>query len=391
VTDPEQRPTPPDPLDELLGRAEWPEPEPSAHDRMVSHWRMLRAFGMRRSPWRRRAVRAAMLVAAVVLIACGGWLVFRPGGQQLIAPIEDERPTERLVEHTPTVEPIEAEDANPQPTQTPNARPANAYERLLVRSIERRRTLPPRVAPTTANERLQQYLAGHLELGQLTEDTGRSSPDLERLAITQISQSSPEEQHKLIALLREIGGPASVPAFVELSDAEATHDAAFDAILELADADTLLQLAYRHQDAEMRSRLCQELLARNEERAIAAFLQLVMDPAQRQIALEGLDTEATLPIDLLFRFMRSSDPSRRLAAAIVLGRIDRPEVTERLIAVARSQFNRQEALVALLVDRDRRAQEFLALAQRDQGFFAAVNSAHVQLQLISHRFPGEGS
>jgi hypothetical protein len=59
-----------------------------------------------------------------------------------------------------------------------------------------------------------------------------------------------------------------------------------------------------------------------------------------------------------------NDPvvERRIAAALVLGRIDGPVLTQRLIAMVAADQNRREAMIALASSRGKEARAFVEQA-----------------------------
>jgi hypothetical protein len=75
--------------------------------------------------------------------------------------------------------------------------------------------------------------------------------------------------------------------------------------------------------------------------------------------------------------------ANRMAAARVLGRIDGEETSERLIAMVLDDFNRREALLALVASTGEEAAAFLARAEQDISLAAAVHAAEQQFRSFS--------
>jgi hypothetical protein len=205
----------------------------------------------------------------------------------------------------------------------------------------------------------------------------------ERKLLELIDDVPAQQQLRIIRVLEHVGSSASIPLLMELSRFEETQGDAVRALTVIADVETLAGLARGESNVESRQQFLAELLSRQHEEALAAYLDSLMDRRTRDSALAVLDEQTMPPVRLLFGFMRGPDYSRRMAAAIVLGRLDQPDVTEQLIRLTRSHFNRQEAFVGLLVSPDERAGRFLSIAHQDQTMIAAVTSAQLQLQHLS--------
>lgn len=89
------------------------------------------------------------------------------------------------------------------------------------------------------------------------------------------------------------------------------------------------------------------------------------------------------PLDLLFDCLEGPVVERRLAAALVLGRIRRDDVSWRLRQYVVENVSRQEALVGLLARGDEAARATVDQARDDTQLAAVVNAAQWQLESLN--------
>ena len=379
-------------FDQLLGEADWPDPDADAVNRLHRHWWSLRVTKGTGVSQTRFLVRVAA-VAAVIVLAVGSWWLLRtdPAPGLPVAPVVPHPGPAQIADDadtgnrtTPDPDTGDVADDEVVIAESTNSRPATPYELLLVRSVERRSQEPPVEAEPVVESPIEQFVANP------DADTAAfvASLDVDRAAFEQellemIENVPAEQQSRIIHVLEYVASSASILPLIELSRSEETRRDAVRALTLLADVEVIAGLASSEFDEESRQQYLAELLSRQNEEALTAYLDLLMDRPTRNSALAVLDEETMPPVRLLFGFMRGPNYSRRMAAAIVLGRLDQPDVTEQLIRLTRSQFNRQEAFVGLLVSPDERAGRFLSIAHQDQTMIAAVTSAQLQLHHLS--------
>jgi HEAT repeat protein len=198
--------------------------------------------------------------------------------------------------------------------------------------------------------------------------------------LARLRSASVEEQRAITWLLSQLGSQRSVPALLDLSKSKEIHAAAVQALAFLADDVTLARLVRDEEEPALQRALAGKLLARSSPQSVALYLDLLSLPSTRPSAVAVLDELSHPPVDVLFAFLNSAEASRQLQAAIVLGRLDGPQITQRLIEQVQWHVNRQEALVALLASSGMEAHRFVTSARNDQTLFAAVNSAEFELQ-----------
>lgn len=386
----------PDPLDRLLQSAAWPEPEPERVARLEQRWRWLSRARARR---KRRSRAVAWLAVAVGLLAAValGWRLLRPSGKsEGTAPgwqtVATEQPPPQTAEQEPiTQRPQDEPLVNDLPQVRPEkvdslapSRPATAYEALVFRSITRNRRL---AVQEPADDLLELALRRRLsdseaDLDEVAKPLLAARQSYERALVWQVQDASGPRQVAAIELLGCVGSRQSIPLLIELSRRAPTHAPAMRALARLADPDTLGQLASLETDAKLQQELMAELLGRQDRRSVAAYLTLVSTRSTSQPALAALDCVQSAPAELLFEFFDAPQQRQRVAAAVVLGRLDDPEIPRRLIQMVAHDVRRPEALVALVASSDQEALRFVALAERDPMWMGSVHAARHQVHTM---------
>ncbi len=137
------------------------------------------------------------------------------------------------------------------------------------------------------------------------------------------------------------------------------------------------------QQAALRQQIA-ALLAQNDLRSVEAFLRQVADRRTSADALDCLAAAPNPPVELLFRCLRSPRAAQRTAertaAALALGRLNRPEISRRLIAIILRGTDRREAMIALLSSSEPTARQFVADAERNRMLSATLWNAKRQFQ-----------
>ena len=384
-------------LDDLLPTAAWPEPRPGWRERLQRRWSDL-------SPARPPTARWAPIVgvatiAAGLLLAASLWALARqrPPERPEVAPaVPPEQPRPPAPQTAEAPEPVGSGDAEAD-NQTPSlargvpphpedrvvsSRPATTLERLVFEQVTERRRSPPG-APDV------ELLNAAIEL-RLTEPD--ADPDAlcrplvearvayERLLVEEIQRTVGPRRAAAIDLLGRVGTGRSVPVLARLAAHPQTHAPAVKALALLADSQTLAALAASEPEEGLRQHLLAALLARGDAHSMRFFLEFVRRPEHVASALAAVDRVANPPVGLLFELLDSPQQTRRSAAALVLGHVDRPEVSQRLRQMVIHNVRRREALLALAGSPQPEASQFVALAQRDPSLAALTRAAQYSLK-----------
>ena len=177
-------------------------------------------------------------------------------------------------------------------------------------------------------------------------------------------------------LLAACGSEHSAPALLQAARHDELQDAALAALEQVIGLDALAQAIPQTPDRQVRAALLNRLLTADSPAALRGYLQAASDRALRADALAAAMACRQLPVERLLAAFDDDDKSIRLAAAVVLGHVDGPQVAERLIAVvSRREHPPVEAWVALLACRDPSANRFLAQASQQPRWLGQVNNA----------------
>jgi HEAT repeat protein len=400
-----------DPLDDLLQKASWPEARLEQLERLERGWK--------RTVRRRKIVPIASAAAVVLIPAIGvvGLLAIRDNGrpaephttqqhtvEQRIA--EQPQPTSAVVAHSPEPDrPQQVAVVPSQPAESPAqiAVEPTAYELALAR-IHRRQIAAiqgatkhatkqapsPTVEPDPIAGAIQR-LINEPELQSQSIAQGlalkipRAEAKLQRLLQTAASNplETPElraaKRHAALRLLGTLATRDSAPLLLAaLRDKESPVEVV-EAVARLCSIEQLSARARTEVIAERQSVWLAALLERGSPQAVDEFLNLVVHPATSAASLAAVSGVKHAPTDALFSVMHSPSIKMRIAAARVLGTLNDPAVSKRLIELALNSSTRSQALVGLMSSSDPVAKQFLAYARQDLSLAAAVRS-------ISHRY-----
>ena len=173
---------------------------------------------------------------------------------------------------------------------------------------------------------------------------------------------------------RERGAAAAAAA------AAAAVSATAPAAPPTVDPAAIAAKARRTNDAVQRRQLLAALIDAGES-SLTAYLEFAADPATKADALAALRSATTRPVDALFAQMRSPRADLRVAAASVLGEINGPQVTQKLIGMIAAEENRREAFLALASCRGEEARDFLRRAAQSEALSSFARSAMAQTEV----------
>jgi len=341
-----------DPLDRLLQQARWSEPREAAEARLTQHWRQAWLARQRRAMLLRRAAGLA-IAASLLLAAIVGWRQLHPADKPLA---QTDRNNDAVVTSDDGIAPRSPVVAMPpgppakQPfmTSAQRRRAALEKEQAIVRAAVERLAADPKLNPVETATALAQ-------------ETPRSGRHL----VVLLRTGNDAEQTTAIRLLTALGDPAAVPALVQAAAVPALHKTAIASLAQLADSATVAELASREASGDLQRMLLATLLSRGDARSFQYYLSFVQDDGLGEIALAAADLVKTPPMEMLFATLESTLETQRIAAAHVIGRIDGPAATRRLIEMIDQGISRQEACVALLSSRGEEAARYVSLAQRN--------------------------
>lgn len=356
----------PDPLDELLRQATWPETPPAALHRLEQTWDAI-------SPVRRRILGpVAVAVAAVVLIAGAGlaiWLSrptklrptpvvitqLRPHSVEVVMPVVFAPRAPNPLE----LAAIEAESA--RPPVLPAKKAVAAIDEALLASLRDNRGDLSVLAADLQSHVSPQTLQGELR--------------------RQISDVRNPARATAIRVLGMVGSPQSVSFLLPPLQDPQVRPAAMQAICRLSDVSTLARLIPSAKDDAEKSQLIAAMLRRNPAESMPEFLRLVENLQTRQAALQSLDELDHPPTQELMAALGAANMADRFAAARALGHIDGPHTTAELVGRIEENRSRRECIAALLLSRGKEAKTVVAEARQSPRLQPLVRALQSELQL----------
>jgi hypothetical protein len=240
------------------------------------------------------------------------------------------------------------------------AKKKRAAVQAIVRAAVKRLATDPKADPATVAETL------------------RSAPlENEARLVPILTSGAPPEQLAAVRLLGQIGSSAAVPSLLQAGVDPRLHSAAIGALSRLADTPTIDVIVWQETNSELRRTLLAGLLARGDLTALGNYLSYVQSDTFGETALAAVEMVPQPPMEMLFGFLQSPSELNRLAAARVIGRIDGPATTQRLIAMIEQGTSRQEACVALLNSRGEEAVNFVKNARANPMLASLLQTASV--------------
>jgi hypothetical protein len=148
------------------------------------------------------------------------------------------------------------------------------------------------------------------------------------------------------------------------------------------DARSLAEAARQEEEPRRQREALAELLRCDDAAAVSLYLQFVVDPMSRDVALEALADVKEPPVQAFIDDLGNSRVAIRFAAARVLGRIDGPVTTEQLVWLIQRNKQRREALAALLYSGGPDAAAFLDDARRRPSLAGTLRAVEMQMQTV---------
>jgi HEAT repeat protein len=216
------------------------------------------------------------------------------------------------------------------------------------------------------------------KVGGAARSASLASRNAENILLRRLSRARPDRRHALIQLLATCGSARSVPALVEAARRTDLRDDALRALEQVLTLESLAQAVPMTHDRAVRAALLDRLLTADSPAALRGFLQITSDRGLRPDALAAATNCRQFPVEALLAALEDESKHVRLAAALVLGHVDGPQVAQSLIAIAsRRDGAPVEAWVALLACRDAAADRFLAQASLQPRWLGQVNNARI--------------
>jgi hypothetical protein len=266
-----------------------------------------------------------------------------------------------------------------------HGRPATAQERFLFTALMQKRNSQTRRITASDVASAIAVLTSHPDSDPtgLIEQHHLDAADAERLLLRQLSRGDDEHKHAVLKLLSVRGTSASIVPLVQLSHRKEFRDAVLDTLQQAVGYQGLAQAACCTPNAQVRAEIFRRLLG--HEDGVDAYLSLVQNAALRAGALDSAKELSPDILNSLLTRLTCEDRDVRLAAALVLGHVNGPLITQSLIdVVSRNPGSSEEAWIALMNCRGPQAQYFLASATVQPRLLGPLNRARAYWARMIH-------
>jgi hypothetical protein len=379
----------PDPLNELLAAARWPEVGAERLARLEQSWAKQQALlpalpRVRR--WSRVAIRLVAISAAVLLAVGIVWWTSR-GGNDL--PLIEERGNEIARDETrpaPVERPIPRRPDAAVLASLTNSRPPTELETAMFRVWESRQ----RKAAWQQDDAVEKAIAAirNREAIDEAQIAAAARPLLSRRAYSErrLLESAlyfdGSRRDAALRLLAFVGTNHSVRGLLPLVENERVKSAAVATLLRIVPAERLAARAQRERNLHVQRTMLSALVIAGDERSIGTFLDCTAHRTTRAAALQVVAAAERLPTAAFLGWLRSSHATRSAASAAALAHAHDPAAIEAVVALAQSRNAPPSALVALVGSEQPAARTFVAAAQQSP-LVAAINEAQYQWRVLA--------
>ncbi|MEX0937733.1 MAG: hypothetical protein WDZ59_07710 [Pirellulales bacterium] len=327
----------------------------------------------------KRTVRRSLALAASLLVAVSivGWASRHDlGGQDVVeAPQPAVQTAPPAIRPSPETPQIDVDVPAPSIGREPTALEQLVFYSHSPRGVDRANES----LASVVDDLIEQVQTGQADPQSAVDDAAVSTAEIERELLRRLVRSKDGEKLTLMKILAAGGSMKSMPALLRVSRSAAHRDEALATIEQIVGPEGLARVVRQASNPQVRMILMQRMLADGSDESVAAFLSLVQDPARRAEAFSAAGSANSFPTETLFALLRSDDQRIRLSAALVLGHVNGPDITRKLVVlVSAEQSAPTEAWMALLACRGELAEKFLNYATGRPQLLGHVNQARVQ-------------
>jgi hypothetical protein len=360
--------------------------EPSAEQlaRLEAFWRQ-----RSRAERRRRLVGRAAAMAAC-LAAVGGALAWMMREAPHEAPaVVVQRQSPALPESKSGGRELNTGESpqladSPAEVSTPSSplagRPATEYERFMFALSTQQSVDAQQVRLKSAVDAAISQLVDQPETdaAAVAEVNSLEGPNAEQLLLERLTGGSEPEQAAVVRLLSTCGTTRSTPALLALGGGESLQANVVQTLETIVGVDNLAGAVRQAPHRGLRTALLRRMFTAGSDEALRGFLSLIPHKTLGAEALTVADGVDQPPTGALMKLLEDDAKPARLAAAVVLGHMNGPEVTAALIELVTDRPSASaEAWVALLACRGESADRFLAVASQEPRWLGHVNNARI--------------
>ena len=390
-------------LDKLIHDSLQAEPSRQQLARIEDFWReqskAVTSHGTRRLRRFCRPKYWAAAIATTIMVAVATSLCLwmqepsrEPVATKLPTPIE---PTVSGNKHVGEPKVVVAAESQPKDDSPSAGRPPTAYERIFFAAATRKSVAAEQSSMIakidTAIGKLVLDPEDNVE--QLAKSLRSTQCDTEGLLLRRLLRSKDDRKRAVMQLLAVCGTRRSTLHLLRLSKREAFRAEALTAVERIVGVEQLAQLASQTDNRHVRAAIYERLLGADSEPALRGYLFLVSSEAYGAEALAAADTVSGPLLQRLLDLLKDKDEGVRLAAAMVLGHANGPEVADALIELVTTKkdppsspaesWNPTEAWIAIMACRSRQTEEFLSYVQCQPKLLGQFNRAMARLAQIT--------
>ena len=370
-----------DPLDELLRQAEWSEATPLQVARLEQQWDRVRPRRDRRWMIRVTAFAASLLIGFLA------WQAVTHEPRELAT--NDLQQPEAPVVTPPEPQSLDVDSvAETKAGRRPDhsiGRPATKLEVALANVAIQQADRDRRIRET---DPLERWVAAIIEDDERAivafDEDGSSRAILLDRCLAELPRSQGQRRLALAQLLTMLEHSDTLPALVALWSDAFTRPVVESHLVEVADVSTLMEMSRVSLTFDEQVRFLSRIADRLDTESQRLLLLAAMSDRYRRAAMVVTRETHLPPADMLFDALADQNADVRFAAALLLGEIDDPRVTERLIEIARQSPKQSDPWVALIRKRDAASRQLIAEARSDPKMYATLLSAELSCQSTLH-------
>ena len=212
-----------------------------------------------------------------------------------------------------------------------------------------------------------------------------------------LSAGRPPTAYELLFFVAKTGVPVATNRSPKIANKDVTPDRLardpqldVEQLVESCDLSQLPQLACQTDSPSVRAAIYERLLNAGSEPALRGYLSLVRSETLGAESLAVADAVSGKLLDRLLALLKDEDEGVRLAAAMVLGHANGPEVAAALIEFVTEEPpnpteapSPTEAWMAILACRGRQVEEFIDYVMCQPKLLGQFNRARVRLSRMT--------
>lgn len=382
----------PDPFDDLLQQAAWPDADSPRVARLQHEWDQLVS--------RRNRRHRLALVATLVVVSTTAYFSFRQLDHSTVV-------TNPAVEPA-APEPISPTDVTPV-EPSPRENPSDVFEQQMLAALNRRleqqhqlrirqwqqADANPNEATSAGNARRRltvdelverQMSQPDQEPSQVVQTWSGAKTTLETQLIrfAQRRDVTAEQRIAAVQLLSTVASRRALPVLMQARRWPPVYETATMAMARLGTPVELRGLVQAETSREVRLNVATELFERGDPDAVAQVLAMTRQPDTSALVRQVARQSNRPPIPTLVAALQSPRVADRDTAALLLSECPHDQVTNVLVQLVLKNVSRREALTALVRRSDAQSTQFVRHAEADLLLNASVRAARAGAESLTN-------